>query len=105
MTAIAAVYGFILLVGASNLLPELLAQIETHAVRGTRITVLEPKPPSELESRALAGRRESFSNIEIEFVEGDPASAGAYEELSGEGEYMADFGNGRVSYAGEVVES
>ena len=72
----------ILLVGASNLLPDLLAQIETHAVRGTRITVLEPKPPADVESQALAGRRESFSNIEIEFVEGDPASAGAYEELS-----------------------
>ncbi len=72
----------ILLVGASSLLPDLLAQIENHAVRGTRITVLAPEPPAQVEAQALAGRREAFSNIEIEFAEGDPASAAAYEALS-----------------------
>lgn len=68
----------ILLIGDSSLLPDVLAQIETHSVRGTGITLLSARPRDEVEA-AIASQ--TFDNIRIEVAEGDPASASAYGQL------------------------
>jgi hypothetical protein len=71
----------ILMIGYSDIIDDMLMQIDEHAIRGTRITVLTQKPVAEIDEQIRSARPAPFQNIEIDLIQGDAALAGVFENL------------------------
>jgi Trk K+ transport system NAD-binding subunit len=71
----------ILILGWSDIIDDMLLQIDEHAVRGTRISVLTEKVNAQVEEQIAQSQTAPFRNIEIKIMQGDAASASVYEEL------------------------
>lgn len=71
----------ILMIGYSDIIDDMLIQIDEHAVRGTRITVLTQKPVEEIEAQIQNARPAPFQSIEIDIMQGDAALAGVFGDL------------------------
>jgi voltage-gated potassium channel Kch len=69
------------MIGYSDIIDDMLMQIDEHAVRGTRITVLTQKPVEEIETQIQKARPARFQNIEIDIMQGDAALAGVFGDL------------------------
>lgn len=71
----------ILVIGSSDIIDDMLLQIDEHATRGTRITVLTEKPVVQIEELIQKAQTEPFHNIATHIIQGDAASASAYGDL------------------------
>lgn len=71
----------LLVIGGSEILDDMLLQIDEHATHGTQITILTEKPVERIEEQIQQSQSEPFKNIDTEIVEGDAASAIVYDEL------------------------
>jgi Trk K+ transport system NAD-binding subunit len=71
----------ILLIGSSDIIDDILLQIDDHASRGTQITVLAERPVAEIEEQIRNAQTAPFHNIATTIVQGDTASASPYSRL------------------------
>jgi Trk K+ transport system NAD-binding subunit len=71
----------ILVIGGSEIIDDMLLQIDEHAMHGTKITILTENPVVQIEELIQQSQSEPFKNIDTEVVEGDAASATVYDEL------------------------
>jgi Trk K+ transport system NAD-binding subunit len=71
----------ILFIGSSDIIDDILLQIDDHASRGTQITVLAERPVTEIEEQIRNAQSVPFRNIATNIVQGDTASASPYSRL------------------------
>jgi hypothetical protein len=71
----------ILVIGSSDIIDDMLLQIDEHAIRGTRITVLTEEPVEKIDRQIRQARPAPFHNIEIVLIQGDAALAGVFGDL------------------------
>jgi voltage-gated potassium channel Kch len=71
----------ILVIGMSDIIDDMLLQIDEHAVGGTQISLLTEQADGAFENQNQGTQFERFKNIEIDVIQGDASTAGAYAEL------------------------
>jgi hypothetical protein len=71
----------ILLIGSSDIIDDILLQIDQHASSGTQITVLAERSVTEIEEQIRNAQNAPFRNIATNIVQGDTASASPYSQL------------------------
>jgi len=71
----------VLLIGWTDMLHDILLELNAHALQGTEIGILSSKTHADA-CRCIEQREDAaLPNLGLEFIEGDAASAAAYEEI------------------------
>jgi hypothetical protein len=71
----------VLLIGWTDMIHDILLELNAHALQGTGISILSGKTPAEAGRSIEQHQEAAFQNLGLEFIEGDAANAAAYEEM------------------------
>ena len=72
----------VLLIGWTDMIYDILLELDAHALQGTEITILCGMSPDDALRRIEAYKQELFENLKIGFVQGDAADTAAYAEIN-----------------------
>ena len=68
----------VLLIGWTDMIQDILRELNAHALQGTEINILSGEAPEEHCRRIERLQQAAFHNLSLEFIEGDAADANAY---------------------------
>ena len=71
----------VLLVGWTDVIHDILLELNAHAVQGTEISILSKKTPDQARECIEEHHEAALQNLGLEFIEGDAADAAAYAEI------------------------
>ena len=71
----------VLLIGWTDMIHDILLELDAHALQGTEISILSGKTPEEAGRRIEQHQEAAFKNLGLEFIEGDAADAAVYAEI------------------------
>jgi hypothetical protein len=71
----------VLLIGWSEMIHDILVEMNAHALQGTEITVLSDLTADQAHARLRQQRRDELCNLGLEFLQGDAASAEVYTSV------------------------
>ncbi len=71
----------VLLIGWTDMIYDILLELDAHALQGTEISILSGKTPKKAGRRISQHRKGDFNNLSLEFIEGDAVDAAAYTEI------------------------
>ena len=71
----------VLLIGWTDMIHDILLELNAHSVQGTGITILSGKTQESAEKSINQHQDSEFKNLDLEFIEGDAAIASAYAGL------------------------
>jgi hypothetical protein len=71
----------VLLIGWTDMIHDILLELDAHALQGTEITILCGRSPEDALRRIEDHQQESFKNMTLEFIQGDAADTEAYAEI------------------------
>ena len=68
----------VLLIGWSDMIHDILLELNAHALQGTGISILAGKTPEEAGKSIEQHREAAFENLDLEFIQGDAWDAAVY---------------------------
>ncbi|MEN8800379.1 MAG: hypothetical protein ABF297_00160, partial [Thiogranum sp.] len=71
----------VLLIGWTDMIHDILLELDAHALQGTEITILSGKTAGEAGRRIEQRQEPAFKNLDLTFIEGDAANAAVYAEI------------------------
>jgi hypothetical protein len=71
----------VLLIGWTDMIHDILLELNAHALQGTGISILSGKTSAEAGRSVEQHQEAAFQNLGLEFIEGDAANAAAYAEM------------------------
>ena len=71
----------VLLIGWTDMIHDILLELDAHALQGTEISILSGKTAEEACRRIEQRQETTFKNLDLTFIEGDAANAAVYAEI------------------------
>ena len=72
----------VLLIGWTDMIHDILLELDAHALQGTEINIVSGKTPDEARRRIEQRQETAFKNLDLAFIEGDAAdNAAVYTEI------------------------
>ena len=71
----------VLLIGWTDMIHDILLELNAHALQGTRISILSGKNPEDARLSIEQHQEAAFQNLGLEFIEGDAAAAAVYADM------------------------
>ena len=71
----------VLLIGWTDMIHDILLELDAHALQGTGISILSGKTPEEAGKLIEEHQQEGFKNLELAFITGDAVDAAVYAEI------------------------
>ena len=71
----------VLLIGWTDMIHDILLELDAHALQGTEINILSGKTAEEAGRRIDRHQKAAFKNLRMEFLEGDAADAAVYAAI------------------------
>ena len=73
--------GRVLLIGWTDMLHDLLQELDAHSLYGTEVTILSETSTEQAEQQITARQTDSFKNLALDFREGDAVMRAAYTDI------------------------
>ena len=71
----------VLLIGWTDMIHDILLELDAHALQGTGISILSGKTPEEAGKLIEEHQQEGFKNLELAYITGDAVDAAVYAEI------------------------
>ena len=71
----------VLLIGWTDMIYDILLELDAHSLQGSEITILCGRPPEDALKRIEEHQQEPFKNVALAFIQGDAADAEVYADI------------------------
>ena len=71
----------VLLIGWTDMIHDILLEVNAHALQGTEINILSGKGSEDAGKRIEEQQEEAFQNLDLQFIKGDATDAAVYAEI------------------------
>jgi hypothetical protein len=71
----------VLVIGWTDMIDDILQEVNAHAVQGTEISIISEKDPEEARKHIDQQPEATLQNLDLRFIKGDPTNAAVYTDI------------------------